>query len=185
MEEILKDVSKFVSECLGPLGNSGDIWTWLRDFSIQILATLLLFLVVRAFLWKPITEFLEARRDKMDQELLEASEARERAIKLEEELQAKYDGAKAEIQKLLKEAETQGNLRREEIVKEAKLEAQRLLNLATEDIKREIAMEENNIKKEIISIAFLAAEAILGKEINQEEYLETVTKIIESGTNNG
>ena len=46
-------------------------------------------------------------------------------------------------------------------------------------------MEENNIKKEIISIAFLAAEAILGKEINQEEYLETVTKIIESGTNNG
>ena len=185
MEEILKDVSKFVEECLGPLGNSGNIWTWLRDFAIQIIATLLLFLVVRAFLWKPITKFLEARRDQMDQDLVEANESRERAIKLEEELQAKYDGAKVEIQKLLKEAESQGNLQRDEIIKEAKLEAERILALANEDIKREIAMEENNIKKEIISIAFLAAEAILGKEINQEEYLDTVTKIIESGTNNG
>ena len=185
MEEILKDVSKFVEECLGPLGNSGNIWTWLRDFTIQILATLLLFIIVKIFLWKPITKFLEARRDKMDQELLDAEASRERAIQLEEELKSKYDGAKLEIQKLLKEAEAQGNLQRDEIIKKAKLEAQRILTLANEDIKREIAMEENNIKKEIISIAFLAAEAILGKEINQEEYLETVTKIIESGTNNG
>jgi F-type H+-transporting ATPase subunit b len=148
MEEILKDVSKFVEECLGPLGNSGNIWTWLRDFTIQILATLLLFIIVKIFLWRPITKFLEARRDKMDQELLDAEASRERAIQLEEELKSKYDGAKLEIQKLLKEAETQGNLQRDEIIKEAKLEAQRILTLANEDIKREIAMEENNIKKE-------------------------------------
>lgn len=185
MEEILKDVSQFVSDCLGPLGNSGNIWTWLRDFTIQLLATLLLFLVVRAFLWKPITQFLEARRDKMDQDLLEANEARERAIKLEEDLQVKYDGAKVEIQKLLKQAETEGNLRREEIVKEAKVEAERILAMANEDIKREIATQEKDIKNQIVSIAFLAAEAILGKEIDHDKYLEAVTNIIESGTNNG
>ena len=185
MEEILKDVSQFVSDCLGPLGNSGNIWTWLRDFSIQILATLLLFLVVRAFLWKPITQFLEARRDQMDQELNEAKESRERAIKLEEDLQAKYDGAKVEIQKLLKQAEVEGNLRKDEIVKEAKAEAQRLLAMADEEIEREIATQEQDIKNQIVSTAFLAAEAILGKEIEHDKYLEAVTKIIESGTNNG
>lgn len=185
MEEILKDVSQFVSDCLGPLGNSGDIWSWLRDFTIQIIATLILFLVVRAFLWKPITQFLEARRDQMDKDLLEAQEARERAIKLEEDLQAKYDGAKVEIQKLLKQAETEGNSRREEIVAEAKAEAQRILEMANEDIKREIASQEKDIKNQIVSIAFLAAEAILGNEIDHDKYLEAVTKIIESGTNNG
>ena len=185
MEEILKDVSQFVSDCLGPLGNSGDIWSWLRDFTIQIIATLILFLVVRAFLWKPITQFLEARRDQMDKDLLEAQEARERAIKLEEDLQAKYDGAKVEIQKLLKQAETEGNSRREEIVADAKAEAQRILEMANEDIKREIAIQEKDIKNQIVSIAFLAAEAILGNEIDHDKYLEAVTKIIESGTNNG
>jgi F-type H+-transporting ATPase subunit b len=163
MEEILKDVSKFVEECLGPLGNSGNIWTWLRDFTIQILATLLLFIIVKIFLWGPITKFLEARRDKMDQELLDAEASRERAIQLEEELKTKYDGAKLEIQKLLKEAEAQGNLQRDEIIKEAKLEAQRILTLANEDIKREIAMEENNIKKEIISHSGLFGKKMEGE----------------------
>lgn len=184
MEEILKDVSQFVEECLGPLGNSGNIWTWLRDFTIQLIATFLLFLIVKVFLWKPITNFLEARRDKMDQDLIEAEEARNRAIKLEEELQAKFDGAKEEIQGLLKQAEAQGNLVKEEIVKEAKEEATRIIAMANEDIKLEIEAQQNDIKSQIVQIAFLAAEAIVGEEIDQEKYLQTVTNIIESGTNN-
>ena len=184
MDEILKGISEFVSECLGPLGNSGNILTWLRDFTIQIIATLILFLVVRAFLWKPLTSFLEARRDQMDHELKETQEARERAIKLEEDLKVKYDAAKDEIQKLLKQAESEGNLRREEIIKEAKNEATRLISLANDDIKRQVSEQENDIKNQIISIAFLAAEVIVGKEINKDSYLEAVTKIIESGMSN-
>ena len=116
MDEILKDIAQFVEECLGPLGNSGDIWSWLRDFTIQLIATFLLFLVVKIFLWKPITAFLEERRNKMDQDMLEAEAAKNNAFKLEEELKAKLDSAKEEIQALLKQAETQGNVRREEIV---------------------------------------------------------------------
>jgi F-type H+-transporting ATPase subunit b len=184
MDEILKDVSAFVSECLGPLGNSGNILTWLRDFTIQLIATLILFLVVRFFLWKPLTNFLEVHRDKMDKELKETEEARERAIKLEEDLKAKYAAAKDDIQKLLKQAEAEGSLRREEIIKEAKNEATRLISMANDDIKRQVAEQEKDIKNQIISIAFLAAEVIVGKEIDQDKYLEAVTKIIESGMNN-
>lgn len=184
MDEILKDIAGFVEGCLGPLSNNGDISTWLRDFTIQLIATLILFLVVRFFLWKPLTSFLEARRDKMDKDLIEAEEARTNAIKLEAELAAKYDAAKVEIQKLLKEAEAEGNLRKEEIIKEAKAEAARRLSLAEEEIEREIAEQTNDIKNQIISIAFLAAETIVGSEINREQYLDTVTKIIESGINN-
>ena len=57
--------------------------------------------------------------------------------------------------------------------------------MANEDIKREVKAQEDDIKKQIIQIAFLAAEAIVGSEIDQEKYLQTVTSIIESGTNNG
>ena len=184
MDEILRGISDFVSECLGPLGNSGNILTWLRDFTIQLIATLILFIVVKIFLWKPLTNFLEVRRDKMDQELKETEEARERAIKLEEDLKVKYDAAKDEIQKLLKQAEAEGSLRREEIIKEAKNEATRLITIANDDIKRQVAEQEKDIKNQIISIAFLAAEVIVGNEINKDKYLEAVTKIIESGMNN-
>ena len=185
MDQILKDIADFVDQCLGPLGNGNDFWGWLRDFCIQLIATFILFLVVKIFLWKPITSFLEARRNKMDQDLLEAEEAKNNAIKLQDELQEKLNNAKEEIQALLKQAESQGNARREEIVREAKEEATRIINMANEDIKREVKAQEDDIKKQIIQIAFLAAEAIVGSEIDQEKYLQTVTSIIESGTNNG
>ena len=181
MDQILKDIAAFVEGCLGPLSNNGDILSWLRDFAIQLIATLLLFIVVKVFLWKPLTEFLEVRRNQMDKDLLEANEAKERALSIEAELKVKYDAAKEEIQKLLKEAELQGNKRKEEIITEAKQEALRRLSMAEEEIKKEIAEQENDIKNQIISIAFLAAETIVGNEINREEYLDAVTKIIESG----
>ena len=120
----------------------------------------------------------------MDKDLVEAQQAKERAEQLEAELKVKYDAAKVEIQKLLKEAEAQGNLRKEEIINEAKLEATRRLTMAKEEIEREIAMQEDDIRNQIISIAFLAAEKIVGNQIDQEQYLEAVTKIIESGMNN-
>lgn len=184
MDGILADIAEFVKGCLGPLGNDGNLKSWLRDFSIQLIATLLLFLAVKYFLWKPITEFLEERRNKMDSEMAETKEAKENALKLEAELKAKYDAAKTEIALLLKQAENEGNLRKEEIIQEAKTEAIRRLEMAKEEIAREISQQENDIKNQITSIAFLAAEKIIGKEINQAEYLDTVTKIIESGVEN-
>ena len=189
MEEVLAEVSEFVKECLGPLGVSGEIQTdqilgWVIGFAIQLVATLILFLIVKIFLWKPITKFLESRSEQMDKDLLAAQEAKERALELEKELALKYENAKLDIQKLLKEAELEGRERQEQIIKEAKEEALRRISLAEEEIEREISMQEADIKNQIISIAFLAAETIVGKEINREEYLMTVTKIIESGMNN-
>ena len=123
-------------------------------------------------------------KDMIDKDLVEAQQAKERAEQLEAELKVKYDAAKIEIQKLLKEAEAQGNLRKEEIINEAKLEATRRLTMAQEEIEREIAQQEDDLKNQIISIAFLAAEKIVGREIDQQQYIDAVTKIIESGIGN-
>lgn len=184
MDEILKDISQFVNDCLGPLSGSGNLATWLRDFLIQLCATLLLFVVVRVFLWKPITDLLEARRNKMDSELESAKEHHNNAIKLEEELKAKYEEAKLEIVKLLNDAVREGNSAKEAIINEAKLEAKRRIELANEEIEAEILQKQNDIKNQIVTIAFMAAEKIVGKEIDKNTYLKEVTNIIDSGLSN-
>ena len=181
MEEILKDVSQFVNDCLGPLSGSGNIATWLRDFLIQLCATILLFIVVRVFLWKPITNLLEARRSQMDSELESAKEHRNNAIKLEEELKAKYDEAKNEIAKLLDDAIKEGNSAKESIINDAKLESKRRIELAKDEINAEIMQKQNDIKNQIVDIAFMAAEKIVGKEIDKSTYLNEVTTIIDGG----
>lgn len=184
MEEILKDVSQFVTDCLGPLSGTGNIATWLRDFLIQLCATILLFVVVRIFLWKPITNLLEARRNQMDSDLESAKEHKNNAIKLEEELKTKYEDAKLEIQKLINDAINEGNVRKETIVNDAKLEAKRRIELAKEEIEAEIIQKQNDIKNQIVTIAFMAAEKIVGKEIDKDTYLNEVINIIDSGLKN-
>ena len=184
MDEILKEIAEFVNGCLGPLSGSGDITSWLRDVAIQLAGTIILFIIVRVFLWKPVTKYLESRKEIMDKQMQEAKEHRENAVLLEEELNQKYAAAKSEIAELLKNAETQGKLRKEEIISEAKAEAQRRIELAHEEIEAEIASKQNDIKNQIVSVAFIAAEKIIGREINQEEYLKVVTNIIDSGAGN-
>ena len=186
MEEILKGISDFVEECLGPLGGGeGYGWPdWFRDFAIQALATLLLFLVVRFFLWKPVTNLLESRRSAIDKELDEAKEAKKQAVKVHKELKAKLEQSKLDIQKLLKEAEASGNQQKEEIIKEAKLEANRRLEMAKEDIAMEVRRQEADIKNQIVEIAFMAASEIIGREVDKEKYLNAVLKIIDGGLNN-
>ena len=188
MEDVLKDISEFVNGCLGPLGGNGataqDWLNYLSDFLVQLCATIILFLVVKFFLWKPITKLLEERRIAIDNELASAKEHEAKAMELEEALKDKYEKSKIEIQELINNAVKEGNSRKEEIIKEAKIEAERRIKASEAEIALEISKQEQNIKNQIVEVAFLAAEKIVGKEVDRNKYLATVNKIIDSGIEN-
>ncbi|MGM9971708.1 MAG: ATP synthase F0 subunit B, partial [Anaeroplasmataceae bacterium] len=120
MNEILEQIADFVDTCLGPLGKNGFNWSQLRDMIIQLCATLILFIVIRVFLWKRITGIIEARRDSIDKELDEAKENNAKARALVAETQAKLDEAQALIKARLDKAEYDANLRRDEIIAQAR-----------------------------------------------------------------
>ena len=72
----------------------------------------------------------------------------------------------------------------DEAINEAKLEAKRRIELANDEINAEIMQKQNDIKDQIVTIAFMAAEKIVGKEIDKNTYLNEVTNIIDSGLKN-
>ena len=185
MKEILEGISKFVNECLGPLGSSdGSFYgwpDWIRDFLIQLAAFIILILVVRFFLWKPICKFLAAKQEATDQELESAKKIKADALKLQEEVQVKFDSASLEIKELLAKANIEGQRRKEEIVNEAKEEAKRRIEEADALIKSDIEKQKDDIKNEIVEIAFLAASKIALEEVDRKKYLGLVENIIESG----
>ena len=184
MDKIIESISEFVNKCLGPLGAGGFTPDTIRDFLIQIIATILLFIIVRIFLWKPITALLEARKEAIDKELVEAKTARENAVMIEEKLNLEYDKSRLKIQELIAQAVKDGNSIKEEIVSDAKKEAEYRFNNATQEIEFEIKKQQTAIKEQIVSIAFLAAEKIVSHEVDKEKYLEVVTDLIESGLGN-
>jgi len=183
MKEILQGISDFVNSCLGPLGSGGQYgWPdWMRDFLVQLAAFIILILVVRIFLWKPITAFLAKKAAATDGALEEAKAKRQEAQELSDELQARLDNASEEIKALILKATEEGNRKREEIINEAKEEAQRRIDAAENQIALEIKKKREDIKQEIVDIAFLAASKIAEKEVDQKQYLKLVENIIESG----
>ena len=184
MREAGNKISESVRTALGPIGrlNNPDASVFggsdVRDILIQLIATILLFVVIRFFFWKPITKILESRRDAIDKALDEANESKKNARQIEAELQEELSKAKVQVKELLDKAERDGNLRREAIINDAKEEARRRLENLEVELEQEKKNMEKDIKKQIVDIAFLAAEKIVAKEINQDKYLDVVDDIL-------
>ena len=178
MNEILDKIAEAVNSCLGPLTNLQIKGSDVRDLLIQLCATILLFVVVRFFLWKPITDILEKRRKAIDAALASAKESSLAAKQLENELSNQLSSAKEQIRQLLLQAEKDGNAKREQIIAEAKMDAQRRM----ENLEAELELEKNKmeiqIRSELVEFAFAAAEKIVAKEIDQKQYLDVVDEIL-------
>lgn len=184
IDSTLAEIGKFVNSCLAMLGmdfgaiTSSDWATWGLDFAFQIVATIILFLLVRFKLWKPITNMLEARKAKIDSELNEAEKANADAQSLKHELEKQLADAQEEVKRIIKSAEMDGNARKEEIIDEAKAEAKRRLENNEAEIAKEISSKQQEIKNTIVSVAFEAASKILEHEVDKDKYLELVNQII-------
>ncbi len=178
MDEILNKIAEAVNSCLGPLTNMQITGSDVRDLLIQLFATIILFIVIRFFLWKPITNILEKRREAMDSALEQAKNSNESAKLLEEELATEQANAKASVRDILAKAEKDGNMRRELIISEAKQEAKNRLENLELELEQEKNSMQKQIRQEIVDIAFTAAEKIVAKEIDQDKYMDVVDEIL-------
>lgn len=178
LQDALDRIAEIVNVCLGPLGSNGFTWDSIRDFLIQLASTLILFIVIKVFLWKRVTDLLEKKRQAIDSELEEAALAKKRAIDLEFKLQEEYNESKKEVDRLVSEALKEGNLQKEEIIKQAKEEANLRLKNAEIEINEQVKSKEKELRNQIIDVAFLAASKIVEKEINPDKYLDIVDDIL-------
>ena len=148
------------------------------DFGIQIGATILLFIIVAIFFWKPITKILEQRREVIDKELSDAQKAKENAIEIEAELNKQLQEAKEKVKEMLDRAERDASIKRDEIINQARDEARRRMDNLKLELEQERSSMEKEIRQEIVEVAFAAAEKIVSKEINQEKYISIVDDIL-------
>ena len=186
--EAMNEITNAILEGLGPVAlvsKPDDLLKALpstfMDLFIQLAATIILFIAVRFLFWAPITKILETRRAAIDKELDDAKLAKENAILVEEELRKTLDDAKEQVKQMLDQAVKDANVKKEEIIASAQEEAKRRLDNLEFELEQEKKNMESSIKKEIVDIAFAAAEKIVEKEIDQKKYLDVVDDIIKGG----
>lgn len=147
-------------------------------FVVQLSATFVLVLILAKFLVKPVRKYIAARQEYIQGNLDEAATKNEEAdIKL------------ADANKQLKEARTTSK----EMVENAKVtalnEKDRILNEANEEVslmkekaRKDIANERVQMKeeltKEVIDVALLAAGKVVEREVSKEDNEKIIDSFI-------
>lgn len=149
----------------------------------QLVATTVLFLVVRFKFWNVVTSFIDARKNAVQAELDKAENAK---IEVEQ--------ATIESKELVQSARTTAN----NIIQQAKTlsekEAEKILNDAHNKIEsdkekalREIDQKEielrRNIQQEIVDVAYLLADKMVNKQMDEKQNQLIVDEFLNSDGN--
>lgn len=132
----------------------------------------ILFVGLTFLLFKPVKKFMAKRQEEIKNEYdaVENSkkEAEELKVKYEQEANLAIAKAKAKAERVQKDAEAT-LLRGNEIVEEAKKEADKIIREADSQAKEEKNQMLKEAHDEVIDMAVGIAESILGREISKED----------------
>ena len=140
--------------------------------------TILLFLVLKKFLFKPVMKMITDRQKEIDDLYNAAGEAEEKAKALEQEYQQKLSVAAETGERMVKEAVKRGQDREEEIIRQANAEAAAILDKAAADIAMEKKKAINDAKDEISDMAMAIAEKVVGRELNDADQADLIDGFI-------
>lgn len=146
---------------------------------VSLVNLLLLFLLIKKFLYKPVKKMLESRQKTIDDTYLEAEKAKNQAISEQKEYAQKLSSAKEEADGIIQSAVSIAKAREKEILAEAKAEAGNILHTAEENAKLELKKAQSTIKGEIIDISTLLTQKMLEREINSLDHKELIDSFIE------
>ena len=145
---------------------------------LQSIAMMVFVWFCMKFIWPPLTQALEERREKIADGLA-ASDKAEKAL----------DAAKGQVEKVLDDARNQASQimdqaqqRRNQIVDHAKEEAVTERNHQVAAAEAEIQTSANHareqLKQSVASLSVLAAEKIIEKDIDQAVHNDLLEKLI-------
>ena len=145
----------------------------------HLLSFIILMVVLKMFLYKPIVNMLDQRAQRIRDSLEAAERAREESAASQEEVQAQLEAARAEGQQLIASArEVAGRFREEETAKvRQEIEAER--SRATANIQRERDTAIEQLRSEFADLAITAAERVVERSLDQQAHQDIIDHVLE------
>lgn len=130
----------------------------------------LLLIVLRRIAWGPLLNAVEARENRIAESLEKAESAQQNAEKLLAEQQEKLAAAQEEMQQLVKEGKQVAEKMKNDIVEQARDEAQKIKERAKADIDRERETMIASLKTEVAEIVFDATSKLIGVVVDKNKH---------------
>ncbi|MBQ8359745.1 MAG: F0F1 ATP synthase subunit B [Oscillospiraceae bacterium] len=143
-----------------------------------LLNTLVLFFVLSKLLFKPVMKIIADRQKEIDDLYADADNAKQQAQQLQAQYEGKLSEARQTGERLVKEAVARGQAREEEILQNARSEADAIMAKAEADIAREKKKAVNDAKDEIAGLAMDIAGKVVGSSLDSKDQAELVDQFI-------
>lgn len=149
-------------------------WTFL----FQLVNTFILFLILKKFLFGPVTNFMKKREEEIKNQMEHAKQLDVEAQKLKEAYEGRLALADDEGKEIVKKYTQRAENRAFEIVKTAESEVETMKSHAHRELERERIKAVNELKGQISELTILAASKVVEKDLNEADHKELINKFI-------
>lgn len=144
----------------------------------QWVATLILFLIVRKFVYNPMKEFLNKRQEVITQQIADAEDSRKKAMELKTSYEENLKNAREEGNRIVEESRNRGKDLEKQLKEEGRVEANKILEKARLQIAKEKEMAFLEIKDSTSDMAIAIAEKLIQENLDKENQQGLIDQFI-------
>ena len=148
-------------------------------FIFVALNLLILYFFMRKFLFKPVTEFMEKRKNSIDQALKDADQAKLDAAESRKSYEEQIKKIREESDRLLNEARVRATHEYDGIIAAAKKDALAIVEKGRQDVEREREEMLRQVKQQIAALAIAAATQVVQANMDTDSNKSMVDKFID------
>ena len=152
-----------------------NIWHILISLSNLIL----LYLLLKKFLYKPVKKTLAQRQAEIDGQYESAQKAEKAALESKTEWEKRMSDAEITADSMIKNAAETAELRGEKIISDAKERAEGIVRQAEQQAELELKNAEAEIKHQITQISTAIAEKVIEREVNENDHRQLIDSFID------
>ena len=154
------------------------ISTIIGDFILIAGSFLLLIFLVKKYAWGNITSILDARAEKITNDIDEAEAARKKAEELAAKREAELAGSRQEATAILETAKETAEKNKAHILSEANQEALRLKEKAQLEISQNKEEAMNSIKGDVADLTVNLAGKLLSQQLDSEGHRQLIDRYL-------
>jgi len=141
----------------------------MAELIVTAINIFILFFAIGYFLSDMMTNMLAKRKDKIAESIETAKTDKEKAAHLRIEYEDKIKNFAGEKKNILENAKTKAKLREDEILKEAKAEAWRIIARANKEAELKKIKLTDDIKRDIVIYAHATAKQLIAENIDADK----------------
>ena len=150
----------------------------LKEIAVQLIGFAVVFVVLRKLAWKGLLASIDARRKGITDQFTAIDEGKKRLDDLEKEYRKKLDTIEDAARLKIQEAANVGVALARDIQEKARVDAQKMLDRAKDEIDQDIKKARVSMRNDIVEISSLITERVLSEKLEAKDHEKLVDRFM-------